>query len=473
MSTTLRAPDVFAQGRRWSGEEVDAIARGWRAAVREHLAGDERPIAVALPSTPEGVALLAAVTSLPPAVILLHPDVRAWRSEPAIPAGTPLILPPALAHLAAGGDKLGLVPHVLPEASTCAPGPPVDMFSGGGIVQFTSGSTGPPKPVFFPMPTFLAGPRNRVRSMGLEPGAGIAMSASPAYGQGLLYLATAVLLGGPLALLDPHDHRQALVTLAEPVLGCWRATRHFLEALTTCILTGPAVMPRLCVVGTPLPPTLHDAFGERFGVPLRQGYSSTETGPICLDVAPPERVQRDTVGTPLDGVEVRVGDDPTRPFGPERVGRIWVRSASRMAGYGFPACLERPGDVDGWWPTQDLGTLRADGYLVLAGRMDDAIRTRDNRTINLAHVAASLRQLAGARDAVVVPLDGTHGRSFGAVVECDEGVTAAILRAGLASVLPPWAWPSGIEPVPVLPRLPNGKPDRQACARLLAARMAP
>ncbi len=207
-------------------------------------------------------------------------------------------------------------------------------------------------------------------------------------------------------------------------------------------------------------------------MPLRQGYSSTETGPICLDVAPPERVQRDTVGTPLDGVEVRVGDDPTRPFGPERVGRIWVRSPSRMAGYGFPACLERPGDVDGWWPTQDLGALRADGYLVLAGRMDDAIRTRDNRTINLAHVAASLRQLAGARDAVVVPLDGTHGRSFGAVVECDEGMTAAILRARLASVLPPWAWPSGIEPVPVLPRLPNGKPDRQACARLLAARMA-
>jgi len=473
MPVTLRAPEVFFQGQRWSSDEVDAIARGWRAAVRERLADDERPIAVALPSTAEGVALFAAVTSLPPAVILLHPDARAWRSEPAIPLGTPLVLPPALAHLAPDGDKLGLVPYLLPDASTCAPGLPVDLFSSRGIVQFTSGSTGPPKPVFFPMSAYLAGPRNRIRSMGLEPGAGIAMSASPAHGQGLLYLATAVLLGGPLALLEPHDHRQALATLAEPVLGCWRATRHLLEAITRCTLTGPAVVPRWCVVGTPLPPTLNDAFAARFGVPLRQGYSSTETGQICLDVAPPERVQRDTVGTPLDGVEVRVGDDPTRPFEPERVGRIWVRGPGQMAGYGFPSHVERPGDVDGWWPTQDLGMLRADGYLVLAGRMDDAIRTRDNRTVNLAHVAATLGQLAGVRDAVVVPLDGSRGRSFGAVVECDEGVTAAALRASLASVLPPWAWPREIEPVPVLPRLPNGKPDRQACARLLGARMAP
>jgi acyl-CoA synthetase (AMP-forming)/AMP-acid ligase II len=226
-------------------------------------------------------------------------------------------------------------------------------------------------------------------------------------------------------------------------------------------------------VGTPLPPALHDAFLKRFGVPLRQGYSSTETGPICLDVGPPERIERETVGTPIQGVEVRVGDDPTQPFAPDRPGRIWVRGPGQMAGYGFPPAVERPGDVDGWWPTQDLGRLRADGYLVLAGRIDDAIRTRDNRVVNLAHVAASFGHLPGVREVVVMPIDGPGGRSFGAVVECDGLETAATLRAGLASVLPPWSWPRVIEQVAVLPRLPNGKPDRNACARLLAERTTP
>lgn len=140
-----------------------------------------------------------------------------------------------------------------------------------------------------------------------------------------------------------------------------------------------------------------------------------------------------------------------------------------MAGYGFPPHVERPGDVDGWWPTQDLGRLRADGYLVLAGRLDDAIRTRENRVVNLTHVAANLRGITGVVDAVVVAIDTPSGRSFGAVVECHEGLTVAQLRRKLADMLPPWSWPRALELVPALPRLPNGKPDRQACARRLAA----
>ena len=175
------------------------------------------------------------------------------------------------------------------------------------------------------------------------------------------------------------------------------------------------------------------------------------------------------MGRLLHRVEIHIGDHPGQPAAPDEIGRIWVRGPWQMAGYGFPPHVERPGDVDGWWPTQDLGRLRADGYLVLAGRMDDAIRTRENRVVNLAHVAARLRGIAGVVDAVVVAIDTPSGRSFGAVVECDDGLTVAQLRRTLADMLPPWSWPRALELVPALPRLPNGKPDRQACARHLAA----
>ena len=187
-------------------------------------------------------------------------------------------------------------------------------------------------------------------------------------------------------------------------------------------------------------------------------------------------MERDTVGTPLHGVEVRVGDDPTQPFEPERVGRIWARGPGQMAGYGFPPHVERPGDVDGWWPTRDLGRVRADGYLVLAGRIDDAIRTRDNRTVNLAHVAASFGQLAAVRDAVVVRSGGRRRpvRSLGAVVGSRERrSTAATLpgEAGLGAAAVVVA-PRVIRPVAASYRgCRTAKPDRQACARLLAERM--
>ena len=89
--------------------------------------------------------------------------------------------------------------------------------------------------------------------------------------------------------------------------------------------------------------------------------------------------------------------------------------------------------------------------------------------MNLTYVAASLRDIVGVTDAVVVAIDTPSGRSFGAVVECDEGLTVAQLRTKLADMLPPWSWPRALELVPAVPRLPNGKPDRQACARRLTA----
>ena len=465
----LSMPDILAHGRWRSGDELDAIARGWLAVVRDTLDDSGRPIAVALPTTQEGVALLVALSSLPSPVILLPPDVRAWRTEPAIPLGTPVVLLPTLAHLAPDAHRLGLHPVVLPEASTRGAGPPFKPLSGAGVVLFTSGSAGWPKPVSYSLAAEVAWVRHRSRMMGLGPGAGVVMEASPAYGQGFSHLLTALVLGGPLGLLDPRDHRLALAALAEPVFQCWRGSRHLVDAVTSCVLTGPAIVPPVCVVSVPISDALFDAFLERFGVPLRQTYSSTETGTVTLDDSPADRVQRDTVGRPLHRVEIHIGDHPGRPAAPDEIGRIWVRGPWQMAGYGFPPHVERPGDVAGWWPTQDLGRLRADGYLVLAGRLDDAIRTRENRVVNLAHVAARLRGIAGVVDAVVVAIDTPSGRSFGAVVECDGELTVAQLRRTLADMLPPWSWPRALELVPAVPRLPNGKPDRQACARHLAA----
>jgi hypothetical protein len=57
-------------------------------------------------------------------------------------------------------------------------------------------------------------------------------------------------------------------------------------------------------------------------------------------------------------------------------------------------------------------------------------------------------------------------------VEAEPGLTVDEIRARLAGTLPAWSQPRAFALVAALPRLPNGKPDRLACATLLA-RTAP
>ena len=466
---SLSVPSVFSAGRWRTADELDAQARRWRAAAVEATGGQVRPIATAIPATPDGVALFAALSSLPVPLILLSPDVRAWPSLAPLPQGTPLLLAPGLEHLAAHALRMGCVPHVLPDHARRASDPPLPLLHSPGVVIFTSGSTGAPKPVFRPMAALIAGAAARLDALGLESGDGIIAGVSLAHGQGVTLLISSMLLGGPFALLSPASHRAALATLAMPEFVLWRATAHFAAVLGRCELVRPPVVPRLCLLSNPISKDAFDAFLDRFGVPLRQGYSSTETGCIAVDAGPVAAVRRDTVGRPLAGVEVRVGDHPERPLAAGEVGRIWVRSPWQMAGYGFPPEAERRGAIDDWWPTQDLGRWTEDGQLTLAGRVDDCVRTREGRLVNFVDVADRLRELRGVRRVQVVPLEGPAGIAFGAVIECDPLTGLTALQQQVLEALPSWALPRKLALVPTLPLLPNGKPDRQACLAVLEA----
>jgi acyl-coenzyme A synthetase/AMP-(fatty) acid ligase len=279
------------------------------------------------------------------------------------------------------------------------------------------------------------------------------------------FLTSALLLGGPLGLLPPVDHRAALAMLALPDFSCWWASPHYADVLGRCQLTGPAVVPPVCLLSSPIARTIAETFRSRFGVPLRQTYSSSETGPVTVDAAAAAEVNVETVGRPLSGVEVRIGESPDAPQAAGDIGRIWVRSRWQMIGYGIPPQLDRADEVDGWWPTRDLGSIESDGRLSLHGRLDGSIRTRDGRVVHLGAIERLLTRFDGVRAAVVLPLDGESGATFSAIVEAAVESDAA-LRKRITDELPPWARPRILTVVGELPRLPNGKLNRRACALL-------
>lgn len=94
-------------------------------------------------------------------------------------------------------------------------------------------------------------------------------------------------------------------------------------------------------------------FWHAVGVPLVEVYGMSESTGVAT-VNPPARIRIGTVGTALDGVEVRLGEQ----------GEILIRGPLVMRGYrNSPEKTAEAIDPDGWLHTGDVGLLDEDGYL--------------------------------------------------------------------------------------------------------------
>jgi acyl-CoA synthetase (AMP-forming)/AMP-acid ligase II len=96
---------------------------------------------------------------------------------------------------------------------------------------------------------------------------------------------------------------------------------------------------------------------------IMTGYGLTEAGTATAS-RPGDSFEdiASTVGTPCDGVEVRIADD----------GEVLVRGYTVMQGYlDDPVATAETIDADGWLHTGDLGTLDDRGYLRIVGRKKD------------------------------------------------------------------------------------------------------
>jgi long-chain acyl-CoA synthetase len=105
-------------------------------------------------------------------------------------------------------------------------------------------------------------------------------------------------------------------------------------------------------------------FYRSIGINLKQLYGSTETAVfVCLQ--PDHEAKADTVGVPIDGVEIKVADN----------GEILVKSPGLLkAYYKNPAATAEVLTADGWYHTGDAGFLDATGHLKIIDRAKDVGR---------------------------------------------------------------------------------------------------
>ncbi len=120
--------------------------------------------------------------------------------------------------------------------------------------------------------------------------------------------------------------------------------------------------------GTALPRPFFDEFLEKFGVPVRQLYGCTEAGTLTANLDDDPVATFESVGAPVDGVEVLIEDEEGQLVPPDTVGEIAVRSPGLTSGYADMEELNKQAFRDGFFLSGDLGKLDEDGRLTITGR---------------------------------------------------------------------------------------------------------
>ena len=127
------------------------------------------------------------------------------------------------------------------------------------------------------------------------------------------------------------------------------------------------------------------------GFNLMEGYGLTETSPIvCCHTLDDRKLG--TVGKPLDGIDVVIGEND----------EILVKGPNVMRGY-----LNKPDetadviDEDGWFHTGDRGRLDEDGNLIITGRIKELIVTSYGKNVASASIEAQITKSRYVAQAVL------------------------------------------------------------------------
>ena len=124
--------------------------------------------------------------------------------------------------------------------------------------------------------------------------------------------------------------------------------------------------------GAALPLDTVLALETHFSAVVLSGYGLTETGGLgATNLVPPSKIKANSVGLGV-GIEIKIVDATKKMLPAHQIGQIIVRGPSLTTGYENQKNSSSFWN-DGWFATGDLGYMDDDGYLFIAGRINDTI----------------------------------------------------------------------------------------------------
>ena len=209
------------------------------------------------------------------------------------------------------------------------------------------------------------------------------------------------------------------------------------------------------------------AFVDKFGLRILEGYGATETAPV-LSFNTPMHFKLGTVGRLLPGIEHRLEPVP----GIETGGKLVVRGPNVMKGY---LLADQPGVLvppqDGWYDTGDIVSVDDHGFVSIQGRAKRFAKIAGEMVSLGAVEELALNAWPGERHAAITLPDPKKGEQVVLVSEFGQASRDDLLKAAKASGIAEIMVPKSVMAVDELPLLGSGKTDYPGVTALVQTRM--
>ncbi|HEY2949958.1 MAG TPA: long-chain fatty acid--CoA ligase [Micromonosporaceae bacterium] len=275
-------------------------------------------------------------------------------------------------------------------------------------------------------------------------------------------LNTAVAAGACLTLLPRFDAGQALRILAEHGVTVFAGVPTMFSAL----LHRPdrdsydVSRLRLCFSGgAAMPVEVLRAFEAAFGCIVLEGYGLSETSPVASFNHPDRERKPGTIGTPIEGVQMRVVDEEGNAVPQGETGEIAIRGHNVMKGYWQRPEATAAAITDGWFRTGDIGRVDEDGYFSIVDRKKDLI-IRGGYNVYPREIEEVMHEHPAVAEVAVIGLPHPDlGEEVGAAVALKPGATATAseLRDHVKRQVAAYKYPRKVWIVDELPKNATGK----------------
>jgi acetyl-CoA synthetase len=341
------------------------------------------------------------------------------------------------------------------------------------VVLFTSGTTGKPKGVRYPLSLLLPVAAYMRDAIDLQPGDRYWNVADPGWAYGMLYAVVGPLLQGQTttfceAGFSVESTLRVLQARGINNLAAAPTAYRLLMAAGDAAMAPVARQLRVASsAGEPLNPEVIRWAARVLHCPLADHYGQTEVAMMINNHhALRHAVKPGAAGLPMPGFQMAILDDDLNVQPPGVPGVLAVHiPGSPLYTFGGYWRADTPNVRGDWYITGDTMVQDSDGHFAFVGRNDDIITSAGYRIGPFDVESAVMEHPAVAEVAVIGKPDPERTEIVKAVIVLKTGIAgsdalAAEIQQLVRQRLSTHAYPREIDFVAALPKTPSGKVQR-------------